>query len=163
VQSADFVLKLRHHQLMTAAELAIAVSNRPGGGFDAAADLLDIVTSGQNFQPFHLLAELEVAITPAAGNAFGEYLHGSGRILQILAHARHLLSRLVAIVAEFPAQRCLHRIVVLGCGRLAALGIEQLQALPEIIRAVRIQLHRVFRRRFNGQSVALGQGLPQLL
>ena len=105
VQRADFVLKLRHHQLMAAAQLAVAADNRAGRGFDAAADLLDIVARSQGFQPFHFLAKLEFAIGPAAGDALREHFHGGGGVLQILAHPGHLFAGLIAIIAEFSPRK----------------------------------------------------------
>jgi hypothetical protein len=130
---------------MTAAQLAVGAENRAGRGFNAAADLLEVVARGQGFQPFHFLAELELAVVPTAGDAFREYPHGGRRVMQILAHPRHLFARLVPIIAEFSAQGSLHRVVMLRCGSLAALRVQRLQALPEIFGATRIQFHGVFR------------------
>ncbi len=112
---------------------------------------------------FHFAAKLEIAVVSGIGHALREYLHGGGGVLQILAHPDHLFSGLIPIVAEFAAQGSLHGVVVLGCGSLAALRIQQLQPLAEIFGAVRIQLHRVFRVRFDRQAVTLGQRLLQFL
>ena len=62
--------------------------------------------------------------------------------MQILAHPAQLLASLIAIIAEFSTQGGLHGIVMLGCGCLTALRVQQEQALADLYE--RSSLHALF-------------------
>jgi hypothetical protein len=162
VEQADFILQLRHDQLIPASHLVETDGDFAQSHADASPDFLNVVTGAHQLQALKLILQILFMIRAVRGDPIREGRHRRCGAFQLLAEPRQLFAGSIPIFAKLPAKRSLHRMQALRALRFFPLMFDTLHVPPEFGELMRIDFHGILRDGANRERVTFTGGAIQI-